>query len=67
LRRAADVAEIARRIDEAGSIVVMYGAGCQGAEELRAISDRLKAPLIHSVRGKTLCLTTTGGGWAVLA
>src|ERR1700687_5642425 len=27
----ADVAEIARRIDEAGSVVVMCGAGCHGA------------------------------------
>jgi pyruvate dehydrogenase (quinone) len=48
-----DIAEIARRIDEAGSIVIMCGAGCHGAaEELRALSDRLKAPLIHSVKGK---------------
>src|ERR1700746_888125 len=27
----ADVAEIARRIDEAGSVVIMCGAGCHGA------------------------------------
>jgi thiamine pyrophosphate-dependent acetolactate synthase large subunit-like protein len=51
----ADIAEIARRIDEAGRIVVMCGAGCHGAaEELRAFSDRLKAPLIHSVKGKDI-------------
>jgi pyruvate dehydrogenase (quinone) len=51
----ADIAEIARRIDEAGSIVIMCGAGCHGAaEELRALSDRLKAPLIHSVKGKDI-------------
>jgi pyruvate dehydrogenase (quinone) len=51
----ADVAEIARRIDAAGSVVIMCGAGCHGAaEELRALSDRLKAPLIHSVRGKDI-------------
>jgi thiamine pyrophosphate-dependent acetolactate synthase large subunit-like protein len=48
-----DVAETARRIDKAGSIVIMCGAGCRGAAEiLRALSDRLKAPLVHSVRGK---------------
>ena len=48
-----DVAEIARRIDEAGSVVIMCGAGCRGtADLLRALSDRLKAPLVHSVRGK---------------
>jgi pyruvate dehydrogenase (quinone) len=51
----ADIAEIARRIDEAGSIVIMCGAGCHGsAGELRALSDRLKAPLIHSVKGKDI-------------
>src|SRR3981189_2365365 len=33
----------------------MCGAGCRGlADLLRAISDRLKAPLIHSVKGKDL-------------
>jgi pyruvate dehydrogenase (quinone) len=51
----ADVAEIARRIDGAGSVVMMCGAGCRGAADLlRALSDRLKAPLVHSVRGKEL-------------
>jgi pyruvate dehydrogenase (quinone) len=52
---AADVGEIARRIDAAGSVVIMCGAGCHGAaEELRALSDRLKAPLVHSVKGKDI-------------
>ena len=52
---AADVAEIARLLDAAGSVVIMCGAGCHGAtQELRALSDRLKAPLIHSVKGKDL-------------
>ena len=51
----ADVAEIARRVDSADSVVIMCGAGCHGAaEELRALSDRLKAPLIHSVKGKDI-------------
>ena len=50
-----DVAEIARRIDNAGNLVIMCGAGCRGADDLlRAMSDRLKAPLVHSVRGKEL-------------
>ena len=50
-----DVTEMARRIDAAESIVIMCGAGCRGAADLlRALSDRLKAPLIHSVRGKEL-------------
>lgn len=51
----ADIAEIARFIDQANSVVIMCGAGCHGAaEELRALSDRLKAPLIHSVKGKDI-------------
>ena len=50
-----DLADIARRLDSAASIVVMCGAGCHGAaEELRALSGRLKAPLIHSVKGKDI-------------
>ncbi|HEX4078830.1 MAG TPA: thiamine pyrophosphate-binding protein [Rhizomicrobium sp.] len=50
-----DIAEILRRIDGAGSIVILCGAGCRGAaDELRALSDRLKAPLIHSVKGKDI-------------
>jgi pyruvate dehydrogenase (quinone) len=50
-----DIAEIARRVDDAGSVVIMCGAGCHGAaEELRALSDLLKAPLIHSVKGKDI-------------
>src|SRR5271169_700193 len=50
-----DVADIVSRINAAGSVVIMCGAGCRGAAELlRALSDRLKAPLIHSVRGKEI-------------
>jgi thiamine pyrophosphate-dependent acetolactate synthase large subunit-like protein len=51
----ADVAEIARRIDRARNVVIMCGHGCHGAvDELRALSDWLKAPLIHSVKGKDI-------------
>jgi pyruvate dehydrogenase (quinone) len=51
----ADVADIARRLDSADSVVIMCGAGCHGAaEELRGLSDRLKAALIHSVKGKDI-------------
>jgi pyruvate dehydrogenase (quinone) len=51
----ADVAEIARQVDQAGGIVIMCGAGCRGAADLLgALSNRLKAPLVHSVRGKEL-------------
>jgi thiamine pyrophosphate-dependent acetolactate synthase large subunit-like protein len=52
---AEDVAEIARRIDQAGTVLIMCGNGCHGAGDvLRALSDRLKAPLIHSVKGKDI-------------
>jgi thiamine pyrophosphate-dependent acetolactate synthase large subunit-like protein len=52
---AEDVARIASRIDAAGSVLIMCGAGCRGAAtELRALSDRLKAPLIHSVKGQDI-------------
>ena len=52
---AADVTALARRIDAADNIVIMCGSGCHGAaDELRALSDRLKAPLIHSVKGKDI-------------
>ena len=50
-----DVAEIVRRIDSANSLLIMCGGGCRGsADLLRALSDRLKAPLIHSVKGKDI-------------
>ena len=50
-----DVTAIARRIDAAANVVIMCGNGCHGAaDELRALSDRLKAPLIHSFKGKDI-------------
>ncbi len=50
-----DIAKIAEQIDRAGSVVIMCGAGCRGAADLlRALSDRLKAPLVHTLRGKEL-------------
>jgi thiamine pyrophosphate-dependent acetolactate synthase large subunit-like protein len=52
---AADIAEIARRIDASARTVILCGNGCHGAaDELGALSDRLKAPLIHSVKGKDI-------------
>ena len=50
-----EIAEVARRLDAADTVVIMCGVGCQGAaDELRALSDRLKAPLIHSVKGQDI-------------
>jgi pyruvate dehydrogenase (quinone) len=49
------IAEVVERIDAAQSIVILCGAGCRGAADLlRALSDRLKAPLVHTVRGKEI-------------
>jgi thiamine pyrophosphate-dependent acetolactate synthase large subunit-like protein len=51
----ADIADIVSRIEAAGNVVIMCGAGCRGAADLLGeLSDRLKAPLVHSVRGKEL-------------
>lgn len=50
-----EIADIARRIDAAKSVVFMCGHGCIGAAELlRDISDKLKAPLVHTYRGKEI-------------
>src|SRR6201987_1149171 len=52
---AEDVAHIASRIDAAGNVLIMCVNGCHGAAaELQALSDRLKAPLIHSVKGQDI-------------
>jgi thiamine pyrophosphate-dependent acetolactate synthase large subunit-like protein len=51
----ADIDDAVRRIDAASSVVIMCGAGCRGtADQLGALSDRLKAPLVHTVRGKEI-------------
>ena len=53
--REQDIAEIARRIDAAGTVAILCGNGCHGAaEELVELSGRLKAPLIHTVKGKDI-------------
>jgi thiamine pyrophosphate-dependent acetolactate synthase large subunit-like protein len=50
-----DVAAIVEHIDRAASVVFLCGAGCRGSVDvLRDLSDRLKAPLIHTVKGKDL-------------
>lgn len=50
-----EIEAIVRRIDEAGTVAILCGAGCRGlADLLRALSDRLLAPLVHTVRGKEI-------------
>jgi pyruvate dehydrogenase (quinone) len=51
----ADIDAAAALIAEAKTVAIFCGAGCRGAEaELAALSDRLRAPLMHSFRGKEL-------------
>lgn len=50
-----DIAAVVALIDQAKTIAVFCGAGCRGAEaELKALSDRLKAPLTHTYRAQEL-------------
>ncbi|MGI4948018.1 MAG: thiamine pyrophosphate-binding protein [Janthinobacterium lividum] len=50
-----DIAAAVKLIDAAGTVAVFCGAGARGAEaELVALSDRLKAPLMHSYRAQEL-------------
>ena len=50
-----EIAELARQIDAARTVVIMCGGGCRSAaDELRALSDRIKPPLIHSVKGQDI-------------
>lgn len=50
-----DIIEVVRRINRVDDVLIMCGAGCHGlTEELRALSYQLKAPLIHSVKGKDI-------------
>jgi thiamine pyrophosphate-dependent acetolactate synthase large subunit-like protein len=50
-----DMAEAAKEINAANKIVILCGAGCHGLQnELRELSDKLKAPLIHTVKGKDI-------------
>ena len=43
----------AELLNSAQKITILGGAGCQGAHaELLAVADRLKAPIVHALRGK---------------
>lgn len=49
------IAAAVTMIGEAKTIAIFCGNGCRGAgAELRALSDRLKAPLLHTYRGKDI-------------
>ena len=44
---------LAALLNGAGGVTILCGAGCEGAhDELLALGERLKAPMVHSMRGK---------------
>ena len=48
-----ELAAAAEVLNAARAVTILAGAGCQGAhDELIAIADRLKAPVVHALRGK---------------
>jgi pyruvate dehydrogenase (quinone)/pyruvate oxidase len=51
----AEIAAAAAMIGEAKSVAIFCGNGCRGASEgLLALAGRLKAPLLHTYRGKDI-------------
>jgi len=49
----AQIEKLSQALNEAEKITILAGAGCAGAhEELIKIAERLKAPIVHALRGK---------------
>src|SRR3981189_2645596 len=49
----ADVDRLAALLNSDGRVTMLCGSGCQGAhDEVLALADRLKAPIVHAFRGK---------------
>lgn len=48
-----DLRALAALLNGAGRVTVLCGAGCAGAhDQLLALGERLKAPMVHTMRGK---------------
>jgi pyruvate dehydrogenase (quinone) len=48
-----DLADLVKTLDSAEKVTILAGAGCAGAHgELIEVADRLKAPIVHAMRGK---------------
>jgi pyruvate dehydrogenase (quinone) len=48
-----EITKLARMLNEARKATILGGAGCAGAHaELVATAERLKAPVVHALRGK---------------
>jgi pyruvate dehydrogenase (quinone) len=49
----ADVDRLAALLNSDGRVTVLCGSGCQGAhDQVVALAERLKAPVVHALRGK---------------
>jgi pyruvate dehydrogenase (quinone) len=45
--------QLAALLNGAGRVTMLCGSGCQGAhDELMALAERLKAPIVHALKGK---------------
>ncbi|MBL6457405.1 ubiquinone-dependent pyruvate dehydrogenase [Belnapia sp. T6] len=50
---AEDLASLARLLNDAGRVTMLCGGGCAGAhDEVVALAEALKAPVVHALRGK---------------
>lgn len=49
----ADLERLAALLNEGGRVTLLCGSGCAGAhDELIALGERLKSPIVHAMRGK---------------
>ena len=47
------VEDLARLLNEPGRVTLLCGGGCAGArDQVMALAERLKAPIVHALRGK---------------
>ena len=48
-----DLERLAALLNGGGRVAILCGSGCEGAhDELLALGERLKAPMVHTMRGK---------------
>src|ERR1700722_20232084 len=48
-----ELGKAAKILNDARKVTILGGAGCEGAHaELLAVAERLKAPIVHALRGK---------------
>ena len=55
-RRSSDLDRLAALLNGEGRVTILCGSGCAGAHnELLALGERLKAPMVHALRGQGTC------------